>query len=351
MKAVWFAEHGGPEVLRYGDVPDPEIGPGEVLLRVHAAACNFNDIWARQGLARIDVPLPHVSGTEAAGEVLAVGPGVTTWAPGDAVITYPLRTCRRCDACLSGEEVFCRKMRIWGFQTGPYDGAYAELAKVQAEQLQPKPAHLSWTDAAAVSSTLLIAWRMLVTRARVQAGETVLIWGASGGTGAVAIQLVAALGAVPIAVTSSDAKADFCRAQGAAHVLQGAPDDVARAARRLTGGGVDVVFDHVGVDVFEASVAAMRWGARFVTCGATTGFDAALDLRMLWNKQLSLLGSHVGNHHEWVASNKLVTAGRIRAPVTEVVGLQDLPDVQRRMAARQTMGKIAVQVSSCTSTF
>jgi NADPH:quinone reductase-like Zn-dependent oxidoreductase len=344
MQALWFNEHGTADVLRLGEVPDPVAGPGEVLIRVRAAACNFNDIWARQGLERVHIPLPHISGTEAAGEVVAVGPRVTEWKPGDAVITYPLRTCRRCAACLAGDEVFCRQMLIWGFQTGPYDGAYAQYAKLQAQQLQPKPAHLDWTDAAAISSTLLIAWRMLVTRCQLRGGETVLIWGASGGTGSVAIRLVRLLGGVPIAVTSSDEKAAFCMAQGAEHVLRVDKEDVAARARKLTGGGVDIVFDHVGADVFEASVGALRWGGRFVTCGATTGYNAPLDLRMLWNKQLSLLGSHVGNHREWVDSNKLVAAGRITAPVTEVVSLADLPDVQRRMASRGVMGKIAVRI-------
>ena len=254
MQALWFNEHGTADVLRLGEVPDPVAGPGEVLIRVRAAACNFNDIWARQGLERVHIPLPHISGTEAAGEVVAVGPRVTEWKPGDAVITYPLRTCRRCAACLAGDEVFCRQMLIWGFQTGPYDGAYAQYAKLQAQQLQPKPAHLDWTDAAAISSTLLIAWRMLVTRCQLRGGETVLIWGASGGTGSVAIRLVRLLGGVPIAVTSSDEKAAFCMAQGAEHVLRVDKEDVAARARKLTGGGVDIVFDHVGADVFEASI-------------------------------------------------------------------------------------------------
>ncbi len=344
MRALWFDRHGGPEVLRLGEVPEPVLQAGEVLLRIRAAACNFNDVWARRGLERVAIPLPHVSGTEAAGVVEAVAPDVTTVKVGDEVITYPIRSCRRCATCLSGDDVFCRHMRIWGFQTGPYDGAYAEYAKVQAEQVQPKPANLSWTDAAALSSTLLIAWRMLVTRARLQAGETVLIWGAGGGTGSVAIQLVRLLGAVPIAVTSSDAKEAFCREQGAEHVIRVDRQDVASAARKLTGGGVDVVFDHVGNDAWEPSILALRWGGRLVICGATTGFDTRLDLRMLWNKQLSLLGSHVGTHAEWVASNKLVHAGRLRSPVTEVVGLGDLPDVQRRMEDRGVMGKVAVDV-------
>lgn len=344
MKAAWFDQHGGPEVLRVSEVPDPVPGPGEVLVRIKAAACNYNDIWARKGLERIHVPLPHISGTEASGVVEATAPDVHTVRPGDEVITYPLRTCRRCDACLSGQEVFCRAMRIWGFQTGPFAGAYAQYAVLQAEQLQPKPAHLSWEEAAAVSSTLLISWRMLVTRARLTAGETVLVWGASGGTGSVAIRLVRLLGGVPIAVTSSDEKEAFCRAEGAEHVLRSDRQDVGAAARKLTGGGVDVVFDHVGQDVFEASLNALRWGGRFVTCGATTGFDSKLDLRVLWNKQISLLGSHVGNHHEWVASNRLVAADRIRATVTQIVGLEDLPQVQRDMEARRVMGKIAVRV-------
>jgi NADPH:quinone reductase-like Zn-dependent oxidoreductase len=250
VKAVWFDRHGGPEVLQIGELPEPEPGYGEVRIRVMAAACNYNDVWARQGLPGMKLPLPHISGTEASGIVESVGPGVTTVKPGDEVITYPLRTCRVCPACLSGNEVFCRHMRIWGFQTGPYDGAYGELAVVQEQQLQPKPAHLSWEQAAAVSSTLLICWRMLITRAQMKAGDTVLVWGASGGTGSVAIRLIRLLGAVPIAVTSSDAKVQFRYDQGAEHVFRVDEPDLARRIRKLTGGGVDIVFDHVGREVF-----------------------------------------------------------------------------------------------------
>src|SRR5687767_3740432 len=130
MKAIYFDEHGGLDVLRYGDVPDPEPGPGEVLIRIKAAALNFNDIWARRGLPRVDLPMPHVSGTDAAGVVTALGPGVTSVAVGDSVVTYPVNSCRACAACLAGEEVFCRRMRIWGFQTGPYDGSFAQFAKL-----------------------------------------------------------------------------------------------------------------------------------------------------------------------------------------------------------------------------
>ena len=167
MKAVLFEEHGALGVLRYGDVPEPSPGPGDVLLKVKAAALNFNDIWARLGLPRVRLPLPHISGTDAAGVVVAVGPGVEHVHVGQEVITYPVCSCRHCPACLAGEEVFCKSMKIWGFQTGPLDGSYAEYAKIPAAQVLPKPAHLSWVQAAALTTSALSVWRMLASRAKV----------------------------------------------------------------------------------------------------------------------------------------------------------------------------------------
>lgn len=347
MKAVFFEAHGDLDVLRYGDAPEPEIGPGEVLLRIEAAACNFNDIWARQGLPRVDLPLPHISGTDAAWVVVAVGAEVTSVAVGDEVITYPVRACRHCPACLAGLEVFCKEMRIWGFQTGPYDGAFAEYAKLQAQQVLPKPANLTWAEAAATSTSLLSVWRMLVTRAQVQAGDTVLIWGASGGTGSFAIQLAKTLGAVPIAVTSSEAKAEFCYQMGASHVLRSDVQDIETEVRRLTDRrGVDVVFDHVGEPVWRTNVECLRWGGKLVICGATEGFQANIDLRYLWNKQLSFLGSHIGTHAEWVTALRSIENGSIRPPVTEIFALEDTHEAHRRMETRSLMGKLVIQVRS-----
>lgn len=345
MKAVFFTGHGALDVLQFGNAPDPEPGPGEVLLRIEAAACNFNDIWARRGLPRIALPLPHISGTDAAGVVIGLGAGVTNVAVGDEVITYPVRSCRTCPACLAGHEVFCKEMRIWGFQTGPYDGSFAELAVVQAQQVLPKPARLSWTEAAATSTSLLSVWRMLVTRAEVKPGDVVLIWGASGGTGSFAVQLAKTMGAVPIAITSSEAKEEFCAAMGAAHVLRSDRQDIAKEVHRLTDGcGVDVVFDHVGETVWPISVACLRWGGKLVICGATEGFEAKIDLRYLWNKQLSFLGSHIGTHREWVDALRLVENGSIKPPVTEVFSLKETVEAQRRMETRSLMGKLAISV-------
>jgi crotonyl-CoA carboxylase/reductase len=357
VKAVYFDRHGPLDVLRYGEVAMPTPGPEEVLLRVKAAALNFNDIWARRGLPRVSIPMPHVSGTDAAGVVVAVGSAVTHVSVGQEVITYPVRSCRRCPACLAGEEVFCKGMQIWGFQTGPLDGSYAEYARVQAAQVWPKPAALSWPEAAAFTTSFLSAWRMLATRARVGPGDNVLIWGASGGTGSSAIQVATLLGAEAIAVTSSPEKARFCEKMGARQVIVppasqrqdpvGFGGHVIDQVRRLTRGrGVDVIFDHVGETTWPISIECMRWGGTLVICGATEGYQPQIDLRYLWNKQLNFLGSHIGTHGEWMRGVKLVEQGRVKPPVTRVFALSEMTEAQALMETRQVMGKVVVDVSA-----
>lgn len=345
MKAVYFEEHGELDVLRYGDVPDPVAGPREVVIRVVAAALNFNDIWARRGLPRVELPLPHISGTDAAGVIVEVGSEVDGVKVGDEVIAYGVNSCRRCEACRRGEEVFCREMKIWGFQTGPFDGAYGQFAKLQMEQVMPRPEHLSWTEAAATTTSLISVWRMLVTRAQAAPGETVLVWGASGGTGSFALQLCRALETKPIAITSSAEKAEFCRAMGAEEVVRWDKEDVLERVRELTDGrGVDIVFDHVGETAWPISVECLRWGGKMVICGATEGYETRIDLRYLWNKQLSFLGSHIGTRREWVDCLHLVEQRKIHPPVTRVFSLEELGEAQRLMEERQVMGKIAIEI-------
>jgi len=216
---------------------------------------------------------------------------------------------------------------------------------VQVGQLLPKPKNLSWTDAAATPSALGSVWRMLVTRAKVQPGESVLIFGASGGTGSFAVQLVKAMGGVAIAVTSSERKEIFCHELGAHHVIRSDRQNVVQEVKRITGRrGVDVVFDHAGANTWEQGIASLTWGGRLVICGATEGFEAKVDLRHLWNKQLSLLGSHTCTYAEFMAANRMLEDGRIRPYVTEVIGLQDIGDAQERMHKRLTMGKLAVDI-------
>jgi crotonyl-CoA carboxylase/reductase len=357
VKAVYFDRHGPLDVLRYGEVPMPTPGPGEVLLEIKAAALNFNDIWARRGLPRVRIPMPHISGTDAAGVVVGVGPDVTHVSVGQEVITYPVRACRRCAACQAGEEVFCKGMQIWGFQTGPLDGSYAEYAKVQAAQVWPKPAALSWPEAAAFTTSFLSAWRMLATRVKAGPGDNVLIWGASGGTGSAAIQITTLLGADAIAVTSSSDKADFCEKLGARQVIvpptshrqdpEGFGRYIIDQVKRLTRGrGVDIIFDHIGETTWPISMECLRWGGTLVICGATEGHQPRIDLRYLWNKQLSFLGSHIGTHGEWMRGVKLVEQGRLKPPVTRVFALSELIEAQGLMETRQVMGKVVVDVSA-----
>lgn len=346
MKAVYFEQHGGPEVLRLGTLPEPQAGPGEVVIKVQAAALNFNDIWARQGMPGMSVPLPHVSGSDASGTVVEVGSGVDTVKLGDEVVVHAIQSCRLCAACMSGQEVFCKQMQVWGFQTGPNLGAFAQYAVLKADQCIPKPAVQNWLEAAATPSALTSVWRMLVTRAHLQAGEHVLIFGASGGTGSFAVQLAKMLGAQVIAVVSSEAKAQACFQLGADMVIRQDKQDVAQEVKRLTGRkGVEVVFDHAGAGTWTQGIASLAWGGRLVICGATEGFDAKVDLRHLWNKQLTLLGSHVGTHADMHAAMKAIRTGKIKPFVTEVIGLEDLADAQVRMQARRTMGKIVVDMS------
>jgi NADPH:quinone reductase-like Zn-dependent oxidoreductase len=213
MKAVVFEEHGGPEVLSYTEIPDPEPKPYEVLIEVKAAGANFNDIWARRGMPGMKVIFPHVSGSDVSGvvaalgsEVSGVGFGSSPLQVGDEVVVHPGLSCRTCDFCVTGQEFFCRQFRIWGFQSGPNDGGHSEFVTMPAVNVLPKPANLSFEEAASMPLVLETAWRMLVSRARIQPGEHVLLWGGVGGLGTMAIQICRMFGANPIPVVGGAEK-------------------------------------------------------------------------------------------------------------------------------------------------
>lgn len=341
MKAVVFESYSeGPDALRYRDVEDPKPGPTDVVISVKASALNFNDIWARRGHP-VQVPLPHISGTDAAGIVESIGDAVTNVRIGDEVVVHAGHSCRVCAACTRGEEFFCREFKLYGFNTGPLQGTHGEYCRIQAAQAVPKPQNLSWEEAAALPLCLTTAWRMLITRARVRPGQTVLIWGAAGGLGVYAIQIARLAGAIPIAVVGSDAKAAFVAELGAAHVIDRSSQDVADEVKRVTAkAGVDVVFEHTGAATWPTSVSACRWGGSIVVCGATSGYAAETDLRFLWNKQQNHLGSHVGSRAETEAALAEVVAGRIRSVVGEVLPLSDAPRAQQLMESRELLGKV-----------
>src|SRR5215831_13699072 len=280
MKAVVFERNGECEVLQYKDTPIPRPGPNDVLIQVRASACNFNDIWARRGLPGMPIILPHISGSDAAGIVVESGSEVRNMKVGEEIVIHCGISCRQCDYCTRGEEFFCRDFRIWGFQTGPLDGDHGEYCKVPAVNILPKPHNLSFEEAASMPLVLVTVWRMLVSRARVQAGDFALVWGASGGLGVMAIQIAKLFNARPIAVASSDEKLELARKLGAEFVLNRKRDDIFAEVRRITDGRrADIVFEHTGADTWPVSMQCLKWGGTIVTCGATSGFDAHMDIR------------------------------------------------------------------------
>jgi alcohol dehydrogenase len=348
MKAVVFEEHGGPDVLSYTDIPDPEPKPFEVLIEVKAAGANFNDIWARRGMPGMKVVFPHVAGSDVAGVVRAIGSevggtgfGSSPVCVGDEVVVHPGISCRTCDMCTSGQEFFCRQFLIWGFQTGPNDGGHSELVTLPAANVLPKPANLTFEEAASMPLVLETAWRMLVTRARIQAGENVLIWGGVGGLGVMALQICRMFGANPIPVVGGQAKVAKAKELGADDVIDRTSEDVGARVREITRKlGADIVFEHSGQDTWQTSVAALRWGGRLVVCGASTGYEAMTDLRFLWNKQQSLLGSHLASKAELAAALRAVEAGHIKPVIDHVFPLSDVPKAQQLMEDLKVQGKL-----------
>ena len=341
MKALVFDRFSeSTDALEFRDVELPEPGPADVIVHVKASALNFNDIWGRRGRP-LQVPLPHVSGTDAAGLVEAVGDAVTTVKVGDSVVVHAGHSCRACAACTGGEEFFCRDFKLYGFQTGPLVGTHAEYCRIQAAQAVPKPDNVSWEEAASMPLCLTTAWRMLITRARIRAGDTVLVWGAAGGLGIFATQIANLAGAHAIAVVGSAEKAEFVDQFQPAAIIDRSAQDVVAEVRQLTGKlGVDVVFEHTGEETWEQSIQALRRGGTIVVCGATSGYRANTDLRFLWNKQQNLLGSHVGTRAETEASLARVAAGEIRPAVAEVMPLREASRAQRLMEGRDVCGKI-----------
>lgn len=344
MKAVSFDRHGGVEVLQYrDDIPMPVISPNEVLVRIKAAAMNYNDVWARKGLPGMDFILPHIGGTDGAGVVEAVGSEVQNVRVGDEVIVHGAFSCGVCSECIRGEPMFCPKFQIWGFQTGPNHGSESEYSKAPARNVIPKPKMLDWPAAAAIGSVLVTSYRMLVTKAHMRAGDFVLIWGASGGLGTVAIQLCKAFGAIVIAVANNSGKCELAAELGADYVLDRSKQRIAREVLKLTKRrGVDIVFEHVGANTWETSTHCLKLGGTIVTCGATTGFKAPLDIRFLWNKQQRYLGSHFGTTAELLDAMRFVETGDIKPVVMDVLPLRDIVRGHEILESGDVYGKIVL---------
>ncbi len=338
MRAVRFHAHGGPDVLQFEAAPDPVATSGHVVVRVRACALNHLDLYQRRGLDRVTIPFPHISGADVAGEVMDAPGGEL--AAGTRVLVQPGLSCGRCAACLGGFDNMCARYDVLGYQS---DGGYAELVRVPVVNIVPIPDHVSFVDAAAFPLTFLTAWHMLVTRAKVMAGETVLVLAGASGVGQAAIQLARLFGARVIATAGSADKQQRARDLGADDVIDHYRGDIVSEVRRLTGRrGVDVVVEHVGQATWAQSVRSLAPGGRLVTCGNTTGWDAAIDLRFLFSRQLSLLGSYMGTKGELLQAAPLFFAGRLRPLVDAVMPLEAAADAQRRLEAGEVSGKLVL---------
>jgi NADPH:quinone reductase-like Zn-dependent oxidoreductase len=341
VKAAIFQQHGGPEVLEYADVPEPRIRANEVLVEVKACAVNHLDLFARGGLPGIEIPLPHILGNDIAGVVREVGELVTWVKPGDEVMVQPGVSCGHCEACLSGQDNLCREYDIIGYRS---NGGYAELVAVPGVNIIPKPAQLSWEEAAALPLVTVTAWHMLVTRANVQPGEDVLVHAAGSGVGSVAIQIAKLRGARVITTASSDDKLAKARDLGADQTINYTREDWPKEVRRLTNKkGVDVVVEHTGAATWPGSISSLKNNGRLVTCGATSGFDARTDLRQVFYRHLTLLGSFMGSKGELIEAMKFVSDGKIRAVVDRVLPLSEARQAHELIEDRAQFGKVVLQ--------
>jgi NADPH:quinone reductase-like Zn-dependent oxidoreductase len=340
MKAVIFNQHGGPDVLEYTDVPEPKIKANEVLVEVRACALNHLDVWVRAGLPNVQIPLPHILGDDISGVVREAGDLVNWTKPGDEVMLHPGVSCGHCQMCLSGRDNFCTEYDIIGYRR---DGGYAQLVAVPGVNVIPKPKSISWEEAAALPLVTLTAWHMLVTRANLQPGEDVLIHAAGSGVGSLAIQIAKLRGARVITTASSVAKLAKAKELGADEVINYTRADWPKEVKRLTERrGVDVVFEHTGAQTWTGSIASLKSGGRLVTCGATSGFDAHTDLRQIFYRQLTILGSFMGAKAELLEAMKFVESGAIRAVVDQSMPLADARRAHELIEDRAQFGKLVL---------
>ncbi|MSP16278.1 MAG: alcohol dehydrogenase [Myxococcales bacterium] len=342
MRAITLREHGGPEQLLLEELPIPEPGVAEVLVKVEAVSINHLDLWVRRGLPGLGLTYPHILGSDIAGTVARLGPGVTGLAEGTPVLVQPGLSCRRCRECLAGRDNRCRHYRLLGEHVS---GGCVEYLVVPAENLLVRPAGLGAIEAAALPVTFMTAWQMLVGRARVEPGETVLVLGAGSGVGVAALAIARLLGARVIAASTSDEKLERAAGLGADATLRTDREDFVAEVKRLTGKrGADVIIEHVGQATWQQSILACAGGGRIVTCGATSGWEAVTDLRHLFYRQLSILGSTMGTRGDLAAIVEHVAAGRLSPVIDTVLPLAEARAAHERLEGRAQFGKIVLAV-------
>ncbi len=342
MKVARIHQHGGPEVLVYEDVLEPKIKANQVLIRVRACALNHLDLFVRAGIPGMKFAMPHVLGSDIAGEVVEVGELCERVKPGWRVLLAPGVSCRQCEQCLSGKDNFCRKFTNLGYAV---DGGNTELLAVSEYSVIQIPDDMSFEDAAATPLVFLTAWHMLISRARLQAGEDVLVLSASSGVGTAAIQIAKLFHCRVIATAGGERKLAKARELGADHVIDHYQQDISAEVRKFTGKrGVDVVVEHVGAATWQKSLESLAPGGRLITCGATTGYDARVDLRFLFSKQWSLLGSFMGTLGELHQVLKFVFRKQLHPVIDRAFPLSEIAEAHRYLENKEQFGKVIITV-------
>jgi NADPH:quinone reductase-like Zn-dependent oxidoreductase len=355
MKAVVYEEYAPDDnykkILKIKDIDDPKPKPDEVVFKVKAAALNYNDIWGMRGQP-VAVPLPHVSGSDAAGEVIALGEDVTNFKVGDRVVSHSNMSCRVCSACTDGREFDCTKRTIWGFQTGPTWGAYSEITHLPEVNVSKIPNNVSFDEAAAASMTLLTSWHMLVGRAKIRPGQTVLIMGGGSGVGSFGIQIAKLYNCTVIATASPD-KLDKLKEIGADYAVDHRKEDWGKEVYKITkdisaktgvSPGIDVSFDHIGQTHWNQQLTLLKYGGTLVSCGATTGYDAKTDLRHIFFKGTNILGSTQGTKAELDQGLYWMGKGKIKAIIDSVYSFENAAEAHTKMlTGKGLFGKILMK--------
>lgn len=342
MKAAVFREYNKDptQVVKIEDIDVPKIKSNEVLIKVESAAYNYNDLWAIWG-DPVKTPLPHISGSDVAGTIVEMGEDVTKFKVGDRVVSHSNMSCRVCDQCTSGREYDCKERMIWGFQTGPLWGGFAQYTHLPEVNVAKLPENVSFDDAAAMSMVGMTAWHMLVGRAKIIPGQTVLIMGGTSGVGMVGIQIAKLYNCSVIATAGNQQKMDKCLEIGADHVVNHREADWYKKVRDITKKeGVDVVFEHIGKNVFPQEVSLLKMGGTLVATGATTGYDSAIDLRYLFFKGTNLLGSTQGTKAELEQVVYWTSKGKLKPVIHTSLPFSNMVEGHVMMAGAEQIGKI-----------
>ncbi len=344
MKAVYMTEHGGTDVLQYGDMPEPEIGPNDVKVRVHAASLNRLDVYTRAGVRgtrRRNFDSPHILGGDAAGEIAEVGPEVRGREIGQRVVVNPRMTCNQCRWCASGEDEFCESSGMLGSSRS---GSYAEYVSVPATSAVLIPDGLSFEEAATLPTVYLPCWSILVRRGALKSWETAMILSASAGVGTAGIQVAKnVIGATVITTTSTDEKAAQASELGADHVINYSSEDIAERVREITDGrGVDVVLDHVGADFWPAATRSLAMGGRYGICGVTTGYRAELQMGAMFTRYQTVFGVFMGRKEDMRQIVQMAGNGTIRGIIHETFPLEEAGKAHETMESRNFFGKLVL---------